>query len=79
MKANKDGTITGATKLEKLELKFWEEYHDLPEYPNPDEFVRMTNEEQQAVMDERASELHAIHVKYKTHLWMKSMMKEAHK
>jgi hypothetical protein len=74
MKIHEDGTITDLTKLEKLEIKFWEEYHALPDLPDPDEFTHMTSEEQQAVMDEHASALHAIHMKYKTHLWMPSKM-----
>lgn len=76
MKVHEDGTITEMTELEELEFKFWEEYYDLPECPNSDVFMSMTDEEQQAVMDERAAALHAIHVKYKTHLWMPSKMKK---
>ncbi len=76
MKVHEDGTITEMTKLEKLEFNFWEEYHDLPDIPTPDEFTRMTSEEQQASADEHAAALHAIHVKYKTHLWMPSKMKK---
>ncbi len=76
MKVNKDGKIIDMTELEKLEFKFWEEYYNLPECSNPDEFVLMTSEEQQAEMDASAAALHAIHVKYKTHLWMPSKMEK---
>ena len=75
MEVHEDGTITGLSELSKLEFKFWEEYYDLPDVPDYDEFMHMTSEEQRAVTKERAAELHAIHVKYKTHLWMPSMMK----
>ena len=75
MKIHKDGTITNLTKLEKLEQKFWEEYYALPDIPTPDEFTCMTSEEQQVIVDECESALRAIHVKYKTHLWMPSKMK----
>ncbi len=76
MKVHEDGTITEMTELEKLEFKFWEEYYDLPECPNSDVFMRMTSEEQQAIVEECADALQAIHVKYKTHLWMPSMMEK---
>ncbi len=76
MKMHEDGTITDMTELEKLEFKFWEEYYALPDMPNPNELVHMTGEEQQASADEHAAALHAIHVKYKTHLWMPSMMEK---
>ena len=76
MEVHEDGTITGMTELEELEFKFWEEYHDLPETPDAREFAALSENDQTSVMKKRAAELHIIHKRYKTHLWMPSMMKK---
>lgn len=53
---------------------FWKDYHARDEMPM-DEFILLSDRDKSAHIEETQRQLGEIHKRWKTHLWMESMMK----